>query len=261
MFIMDEEKERGLLKKFIKPHILKGYREMIGYSISEVSKITGIPKDRLERSENVEVELTVQELDKISYFYRIPLSYLFLDSINEEYFLDVIKSKFKNPDDISIFLKFYRIFVDFINEMILLGIFSEKENNVDSDGAEYDYYYLLHKRNDLEDKGIYVFYIPSSLPDYVYINNDGYECYLVGVQDIYKPERMRDLGYMRYILGDLFLSQIVQVLDNENIELNRKIKLYNFLYNALELDLSINTYEYFDNMVKYLKVVYSQRQR
>lgn len=258
---MDDEKDRNLLKRFIKSHILKEYRKMIGYSVSEVSKITGIPKDRLERSENIKVELTVQELDKISQLYRIPLDYLFLDSIDEECFLYVIKSKFKNPDDISIFLKFYRVFVEFVNEMILLGIFTEKEEDVDSDGLEYDYRYLLHSRRDLEEKGIYVFYIPSNTPDYVHINKDGYECYLVGVQGIYKTERMRDLGYMRYILGDLFLNQIVQVLDNENIDLKDKLRLYNFLYNTLELDLSINTYEYFDNMVKYFKVLYNQKQK
>ncbi|MEM5878018.1 MAG: hypothetical protein QXF12_04015 [Candidatus Aenigmatarchaeota archaeon] len=256
---MDEKKEGNLLKKFIKPHILKSYRKMIGYSTDEVSKKTGIPIDKLERSENIEVELNTQELDQISYLYRIPIGYLFLDSINEDYFLDIIKSKFKNPDDISIFLKFYRVFVNFVNEMILLGIFSEKDNILESNGIQYNYYYLLQKRRDLEDKGIYVFYIPSSVDDYVHISYDGYECYLVGVQDVYKPKEMRDLGYMRYILGDLLLNQLVQVLDDENIDFKKKIRLYNFLYNALELDLNVNTYEYFDNMVKYLKVLYARK--
>lgn len=256
---MSDKNEKNLLRKLIKPHILKSYREMIGYSINEVSKRTGIPIDKLERSENMEVELNTQELDQISHLYRIPIGYLFLDSINEDYFLDIIKSKFKNPDDISIFLKFYRVFVVFINEMILLGIFSEKDDILESNETQYDYYYFLHNRKDLEDNGIYVFYIPSSKEDYVHINYEGYECYLVGVQDVYKPKEMRDLGYMRYILGDLLLNKLVQVLDDENIDFKKKIRLYNFLYDTLELDLSVNTYEYFDNMVKYLKVLYDKK--
>ncbi|MEM4484221.1 MAG: helix-turn-helix transcriptional regulator [Candidatus Methanomethylicia archaeon] len=258
---MNEENEKIMLNKYIKPHVLKGYRQMIGYSIDEVSKKTGIPKDRLERSENIEVELAVHELYKISNLYRIPLGHLFLDSVNEEYFLNIIKAKFNNPDDISMFLKFYRIFFNFIKEMISLGVLPHKDKDVDRDKVEYDYQYLLEKRNDLENEGIYVFYVPSNVYDYVYTNNDGYECYLVGILDLYKPEKMRDFGYMRYIFGDLFLKQLVQALDDKNLDLNGKIRLYNLLYNALELDLSINTYEYFDNMVNYFKVLYSQKQK
>ncbi|MEM5877419.1 MAG: helix-turn-helix transcriptional regulator [Candidatus Aenigmatarchaeota archaeon] len=253
---MSEEKERDVLKEFIKPHILKKYRELIGYSIDEVSKKTGIPKNRLEFSENVEIDLTVQELDKISYLYRVPFGDFLFDSVNEDNFLQVVRSKFQNPDDVSIFLKFYRVFSDFINDMILLGIFPEKETYTEPNDIEHNYYYLLENRQELENKGVYVFYIPSSVPDYIHVNYDGYECYLVGVHGVYVPERMRDLSYMRYVFGDLFIMNIVKTLDNENIPILDKIKIYNLLYDALDLDININTYEYFDNMVLYFKNLY-----
>lgn len=253
---MSEEKEKNVLKEFIKPHILKKYRKLIGYSIDEVSKRTGIPKNKLEYSENVEMVLDVQELDKISYLYRVPFGDFLLDSVNEDDFLRVVKSKFQNPDDVSIFLKFYKVFSDFINDMILLGIFPEKETDTETHEIEHDYYYLLENRKDLENKGIYVFYIPSSVADYIHVNYDGYECYLVGVHGVYVPERMRDLSYMRYVFGDLFVINVVKVLDNENMPILDKIRVYNLLYDALDLDINVNTYEYFDNMVLYFKNLY-----